>query len=83
MDWKNDAIFGDQSYKEESIKKTVVKCPVCKKILGYRLPDELFVEYCEECKANFTFYPNDPMPTAELNKVKPKGCECASCRARK
>jgi ribosomal protein L37AE/L43A len=60
-----------------------VRCPVCKSLLGYRYPKQPFVEYCDDCRATYTWEPDTTLPRALLDVIKKsKQCGCSGCKAR-
>jgi len=58
-------------------------CPVCQKesFLGKREKNQLFIEHCDDCKATYTWQPNEELPTALLDSIKKhKYCGCGNCK---
>jgi hypothetical protein len=71
-------------YEMEDPNHPLIKmyCPVCRKdcYLGKRAKDELFIEHCDECKATYTWAPNEENPSSQLDVTKKsKKCDCGNC----
>jgi hypothetical protein len=61
--------------------KRSLKCPVCKTPLGCSYDDEMFIGHCGECLAEFTWYPHEEVPSAQLDSSKRhKHCGCGVCQ---
>lgn len=62
--------------------KELVRCPVCKSILGKRDLEEYFIAHCDECQTTFHYKSNQRKPTSILDKTERKKCHCESCKSR-
>jgi hypothetical protein len=67
-------------YDPIGVNRKPMFCPVCKTCLGSKEHGERFVGHCDECKAEFTWYPKESKPTVEMDKDKRhKTCGCGRC----
>jgi uncharacterized protein YbaR (Trm112 family) len=58
-------------------------CPVCKheSLLGKRERNHLFFEHCNDCKAVYTWQPNEDTPSVLLDSdIRHKHCGCDRCK---
>lgn len=57
-----------------------MKCPVCRAILGQREAGDRKWVHDDECKCDFYFAPNNPVPTrVRMDSNGRKGCTCGRC----
>ena len=79
--WENQC--GVPEYNSDPVVTYIVKCPVCKALLGRKENDEHVAFHCDECKTVFTWFPGVDKPSAKLDQDIAATCKCFGCRFRR